>query len=94
MPKHMIYPTPNPDGTDADRRIEVGWQKYPTGHVQIATTKLQPGADRDREYVDASSDEPLRPAWDGQFVDLDRDQINHLIRQLRQARTEAFGRDE
>lgn len=31
---------------------------------------------------------------DGLYVDLDRDQINRLIRNLRRARDQAFGRDE
>lgn len=90
MPKQMIYPVPNPDGTDADRRVEVGWQRE--RGVQVATTKLQPGAERDREYIDGG--EPGRQAWDGQYVDLNRTQINELIRSLRHARDQAFGRDE
>lgn len=32
--------------------------------------------------------------WDGQWVDLDRQGINQLIRALREARDKAFGRDE
>jgi hypothetical protein len=32
--------------------------------------------------------------WDGWFADLDRQQVNHLIRTLREARDKAFGRDE
>jgi hypothetical protein len=90
MPKQMIYPVPNPDGTDADRRVEVGWHR--DAGVQIATTLLQPGAQRDREFIDGS--EPGRFAWDGQYVDLNRPQINELIRALRHARDAAFGRDE
>jgi hypothetical protein len=94
MPKQMIYPLPNPDGTDADRRVEVGWSRE--RYVQVATTTLQPGADRDRDFIDGSGTEtePVKPAWDGQFVDLDRHQINELIRTLRRARDQAFGRDE
>ena len=92
MPRETIYPRPNPDGTNADRRVEVGWSR--DCYVQIATTKLQPGADRDREYVDGSADNPLKHAWDGQWIDLDRHQINELIRHLRRARDAAFGRDE
>jgi hypothetical protein len=105
----MTYPTPNPDGTDADRRVEVGWSR--NGTVQVATTKLNPLADRNREYVDLSmtpvSDEAhgeaktdavpterLVHAWDGQYVDLDRGQINELIRNLRRARDQAYGHDE
>lgn len=94
MPKETVYPLPSPDGTDADRRIEVGWSREQ--YVQIATTKLQPGADRNRGYIDGngSPTEPLKHAWDGQWVALERWQINDLIRVLRKARDAAFGRDE
>ena len=34
------------------------------------------------------------PSWQGQFVDLDRTQINELIRCLRTARDVAYGRNE
>lgn len=92
MPKQMIYPVPNPDGSDADRRVEVGWQREMG--VQVATTKLQPGAKRDAEYIEGPTDAPLRHAWDGQWIDLNRYQINQLIRSLRHARDQAYGRDE
>ncbi len=83
MPKTNLYPHPLPNQPDgADSRIEVGWHEYA---VQIATTKLLPSD---------SENEPAARAWAGQFVDLDRDQINHLIRTLREARDRAFGRDE
>lgn len=109
MPKTNIYPHPNPDGTDASRRVEVGWQK--DLGVQIGVTALVPGASPELEYViplgggtatfpvtttwtsAATSPAPQR-AWDGQFVDLDREQLNRLIRTLRDARDAAFGRDE
>jgi hypothetical protein len=91
MPKVNLYPCPNPDGTDADVRVEVGWH---AGHgATIATTKLRPGADRHAEYALEDDGERYR-AWDGEFVDLDRRQINELIRALREARDKAFGRDE
>lgn len=32
--------------------------------------------------------------WDGQWVDLDRQGVNDLIRALREARDKAYGRDE
>jgi hypothetical protein len=94
MPKFNLYPYPNPDGTNADSRIEVGWSKWPTGDVRVATTVLQPGADRNSDLMPSTPDEPYRPAWDGRFVGLDRNQVNELIRRLRRARDEAFGADE
>lgn len=92
MATHNIYPHPNPDGTDADLRVSIQWQR--PGHVAVATAKLAEGADRTQEWLPASGDQPPRPAWDGMYVPLDRDQINHLIRQLRAARDQAYGRDE
>jgi hypothetical protein len=99
MPKFNLYPHPSTPAWDeigATARVEVGWSNAPMGAVQIATTKLAPGADRNREYIDGSGSEtePIKPAWDGQYIDLDRDQINELIRALRQARDKAYGRDE
>lgn len=92
MPREMLYPMPNPDGSNADRRVEIGWSR--TGYVQIATTVLQPGADRDSDYFGGTEKEPAQRSWDGQFVDMNRHQINELIRKLRRARDQAFGRDE
>lgn len=60
-------------------RVEVGWQKD-TGCVQVATT--DPAAPTS-ESVGA-----------GLWVDLERQNINDLIRLLRKARDQAFGRDE
>lgn len=37
---------------------------------------------------------PLTPAFDGWHADLDRAGVNRLIRTLRRARDQAFGRDE
>lgn len=36
----------------------------------------------------------LRPAWDGPRMVLDREQINLMIRTLREARDAAYGRNE
>ncbi len=90
MPKINLYPHPNPDGTDADSRIEVGWHQR---SLTVAATKLQPNAQRDQEYFAAADGQHYR-SWDGPFVELDRDQTNHLIRALREARDKAYGRDE
>ncbi len=98
MATHNIYPHPNPDGSNADSRIELQWQRG--GDVRIASTKWRGEGAPDTAQVylpgshtgTAASGLPL--AWDGQFIPLDRDQVNHLIRQLRAARDQAFGRDE
>ncbi len=83
MPKHYIYPAPNTDGSTSDRRVELNWQR--DGGVQIATT-VWPGA--------PGTDPDTTVDWDGQFVELSRTHVNHLIKQLRIARDQAFGRDE
>jgi hypothetical protein len=101
MAKHMIYPSANPDGPQ-DRRVEIQW--FRDQDVRIGVTKCVESADPNRVYVSglptppttttsAASPEP-HEAWEGQFVDLDRSQINHLIRQLRIARDQAYGKDE
>lgn len=90
MPKQMIYPFPNPDGSDADRRIEVGWQR--NLGVQVGTTTVvNPGTIR---VGPGGVEGETAPRWDGAFVDLDRGQINELIRSLRRARDAAYGRDQ
>lgn len=95
MAQHMIYPRPNPDGTNADRRVELAWQR--DMYVQIGTTAWAGATgvpDTALQYLPGTPTNDLPRAWDGQFVDLDRGQINHLIKQLRVARDQAFGRDE
>jgi hypothetical protein len=69
---------PNTTVADAPVRVEVGWRSG--SDVQIATTTRT-----------AEGDEP---AWDGQWIDLDRNGCNQLIRALREARDRAYGRDE
>ncbi len=96
MAKHHIYPTTMPEGMNADRRIEVCWQR--DTYVQIATTKWagQIGSQPDpaMEFLSGTSTNEPKRAWAGEFVDLSREQINHLIKQLRIARDQAYGRDE
>lgn len=59
--------------------VHVGWNARDAGgYVQLATL---PGAGGDRGDVGC------------QFVDLNRDGINRLIRALRRARDSAFGAD-
>lgn len=95
MARHYIYPNPNPDGSDAGRRIELCWQRERS--VQVATTawKGEGGPDTALEFLPGTTTSPdLLRAWAGEFIDLTRDQLNHLIRQLRIARDQAFGKDE
>lgn len=63
------------------RAVVVGWQRGM--QVQLATLK-----------INSDQAEPPVPVEEGQYVDLDRLQINTLIRNLRHARDQAYGRDE
>jgi hypothetical protein len=58
--------------------VQVGW--YDHGLVQISTFSRDP--------------ETFETKDSGYHVDLDRRQINEIIRHLRKARDRAFGRDE
>ena len=64
---------------DAERRVTVGWQRE--GNVQVATESLPVSG-------------TTTSMGNGQWIDLDRTAINALIRLLRKARDQAFGRDE
>jgi len=71
--------------------------KYPEDHPGLVA---QVGWGRDSQHVqlatvndDAAKLEPT-PEGNGWFVQLDRHGINDLIRILRRARDQAFGRDE
>jgi hypothetical protein len=88
MATHYFYPTTNPD--EAACRVGLQWSRGTD--VRIVTSRQVAGADVGDEYIDGP-DGPI-PAWDGTYVPLGRDQLNHLIRQLRTARDQAYGRDE
>lgn len=65
-----------------ETRVRVSWKRHPAGHVQIATVN------------DDVPPEPTGEGDEGWYVNLDRDGLNQLIRHLRRARDQAFGRDE
>lgn len=107
MPKHNIYPkaghllaVPPAEGEPLPPagRLELHWQR--DQYVQLASTRWvgDPAKiDTTLEFLPregAASTEPARRAWEGFFVDLDRGGINHLIKQLRMARDQAYGKDE
>jgi hypothetical protein len=66
--------------------VDVRWQRE-AGYVQIVTKAEDPFGGR-------VSDDPGVHYTDGMYIDLDRQAINQLIRNLRRARDQAFGRDE
>lgn len=95
MPKHNIYQRPGPDGQDSSRRLELHWQR--DTFVSLATTAWAGDlaqVDTAQEFLPSVDDGVMVPAWRGDFIPLERDQVNHLIRQLRAARDQAYGKDE
>lgn len=109
MPKERIDARPGYefDGSDGHGRsvVEVSWGRE-TDYVQVVSKVidrftgdpyvknpdevLSPRAARTVDEMEA----PVPRFTDGMYVDLDRRGINDLIRVLRRARDQAFGRDE
>ena len=86
MPKEYIESCEGPfDG--APFAVRVGWSRE-AEYVQIATI------DPEGETLSDSGGKNEVKVEGGNFVDLDRRRINDLIRLLRRARDQAFGRDE
>lgn len=96
MPKETVYgsePLWDPENP-AVAVAEVSWSRE-AGHVQLVTKAIN--------RIDHSSVLPpgvvegelgTIPFTDGLYTNLDRRGINDLIRYLRRARDQAFGRDE
>lgn len=94
MPKEVVRAAPDVEMSVRGSEevvhpvCEVRWSREGS-HVQVVTRALE------REFgFDPSSPETEIPVGYGYFVDLDRQGINALIRNLRRARDQAFGRDE
>ena len=95
MPKEITYGTTENETFSVDgvvrencaRGVQVGWNR--DGWVQIGTLL--------RYGIESTKDEPAHLRYSterGWYVDLGRTQINDLIRNLRRARDQAYGRDE
>lgn len=103
MPKEVIYGDGLPYGTPDDPGparsiVEIGWTSG--SHVEIATRCVR-AADHsvyEPQPGEPGADEDLAgqkiPRAFGVYLTLDRKGINDLIRHLRRARDQAFGRDE
>lgn len=98
MPKERI-----PAATLTPFDVIVSWSR--DGTVQVATTAADAGERLSRWTEEVPSGSPTdgptktEPGsrfdyFDGWHVDLDRQRVNELIRILRRARDQAFGRDE
>lgn len=92
MPKEIVYGNSLPySENDPARSIaEVSWSRE-AEHVQVVTKCVRA---EDTEQVYENSELPTLKAADGWYIYLDRSGINRLIRNLRRARDQAFGRDE
>ena len=86
MPREAVWGTNDflpEDAEDGGAIVDVRWNR--DQHVQVVTR---------REFAEVPPpDEPISYKY-GMYVDLDRTGINTLIRNLRRARDQAFGRDE
>ncbi len=91
MPKERIQ-----SHTAPEFDVTVAWGRDTT--VQICTTAAD-ADERLRAWVEQVEGIQSQPGasfamFDGWHVDLNRQQVNDLIRTLRRARDQAFGRDE
>lgn len=110
MPKEMIYGSHLPYGEESPGRsvVEIRWDRE-SGYFQMATKCVHAQDDSDylppREPIEAQVTPPgsdpiytelqvAEAMHNGFYVELDRGGINDLIRILRRARDQAFGRDE
>lgn len=89
--KEIVYAEHNPYGDDDIRRsiIEVSWNREPAGHVQVATLGVEGTTLAPLPCVSDNGE----PHAGGIYLTLNRDGCNKLIRNLRRAREQAFGRD-
>jgi len=96
MPAEHVYgiqhSMPTPDGRSEPviggvPLVDVRWNRDGE-YVQIVTKETDAHGGR------LVGDAPETHYTDGLYVDLDRNAINRLIRNLRRARDQAFGRDE
>jgi hypothetical protein len=91
MPKELVYSDTYPYSTTEPARsvVDIRWSRE-SSHVQIATRCV----DASTEATYKNEEFSTLSAADGWYLDLDRRAINELIRKLRRARDQAFGRDE
>lgn len=85
MPKETVYDCVNYFNPDGDKTVvaELSWGRD-RGEVQLATLLVSPS-------THTRFTEEVEGGW---FINLDRQGINKLIRDLRRARDQAFGKDE
>jgi hypothetical protein len=106
MPKFNIYATAQAAvnietgeviAITSPRRISVGWSKGQYAQIGVGY-KVDPKdsvlAGSEATAVAAPGEIEMGEEWKSEWIDLDRQMVNQLIRELRKARDDAFGRDE
>lgn len=100
MPVERIYgapiqggelPSGEPTFKGDPTSLRIGWGAE-SGHVEIAV--LNEESPFRWSQVDGATIEDTDHVFDGWYMQLDRRQINQLIRHLRRARDNALGKDE
>lgn len=109
MPKVNIYEPAKP-GVNIEtgeevpvqpRRISLGWGRGT--HAQLGIGWVDPEAKKEdvpravgfsADFMTSGETDERGRIWQSQWIDLDRHTINQLIRELRSARDQAYGRDE
>lgn len=107
MPKVNIYDrTPRgvnmetgEPGPERLRRVSVGWSRGQ--YAQVGIGWVEPNFNVVPQHTFSAQEAQLLEEadergnqWRAQWCDMDRHSMNQLIRELRKARDEAFGRDE
>ncbi len=91
MPKESVFGQQHPGIAEEVHPkvpvVEVLWNRE-GGYVQVVSRA------EDADGGRWAGDSPDTHFTDGMYIDLDRQGINKLIRNLRRARDQAFGRDE
>ena len=95
------------EGPERLRRVSVGWTKdcyvqvgvgwvEPPSNFVVTSTNIMSPPPKTLSALSAAIDETDERGnqWQAQWCDMNRHTINNLIRALRKARDEAFGRDE
>ena len=102
MPRERIYGEDVPFTDDSSVRtlIDLSWSRD-AGHVQLGTIAVDASTGDSLNIVErfgsisVPAEEHECPSISGGlYLQLNREAINRLIRQLRRARDQAFGRDE
>jgi hypothetical protein len=100
MPKELVFTSSPPYTEESSARSIVGvhWGSEMDGYLQVSTALFNDdlkASTPDGVITVKGPEAERRNLWSqGFYVSLDRKGVNDLIRYLRRARDQAFGRDE